>query len=180
MLRKAMLTLALALCVLPSFAEKAEGGLISGDGWAILVSAPAGWVWDSVALRPQGIWGLFYKAGERYSPAKLHIYISPTAKKADGPASLAEFMEADKASFMSFDPDLGVKALPPYSPGMDYEFAMRELDDSDNGYYQVLAYYEGEKAYFVFVLSCRSPDERQAERGALLELLDTFTYIRKE
>jgi hypothetical protein len=57
---------------------------------------------------------------------------------------------------------------------------MRELDDSENGYYQALAYYEGEKAFFVFVLTCRSPDERQVERDALLELLDSFTYIRKE
>ncbi len=180
MFSKAAIALTLALCVAPAFADDVEGGLISGENWAILVSAPAGWVWDNSALRGQGIWGLFYKAGEAYSPAKLHIYISPTQKRPGGPADLAEFMEEDKASFMSFDPDLRVRSLPPYSPGLEYNFPMRELDDTDNRYYQALAYYEGEKAFFLFVLSCRSPEERAAERGALLELLDSFTYMRKE
>jgi hypothetical protein len=180
MFLKTLFALALALSVLPSRADTSEGGLINGDKWAILVSAPEGWVWDKATLRSQGIWGLYYKAGSSYSPAKLHIYISPTAKKEGKPVSLDEFMEADKASFMSFDPDLHVKVLPPYSPGMEYNFAMRELDDADNGYYQTLAYYEGEKAFFVIVLSCRSPLERETERRALLELLDSFTYMRKE
>jgi hypothetical protein len=180
MSRKAFFTLALALCTLLSYAEGAKGGLISGDGWAILVSAPEGWVWDSASLRSQGIWGLFYKEGKCYSPSKLHIYISPTEKTAGGPSSLAEFMEADEIAFMSYDTNLLVKDLAPYSPGLEYSYAMRELDDSENGYYQALAYYEGEKAFFVFVLTCRSPDERQVERDALLELLDSFMYIRKE
>jgi hypothetical protein len=180
MSRKAFFALVLALCALPFYADDAAGGLISGDGWAILVSAPEGWVWDSATLRAHGIQGLFYKAGEHYSPAKLHIYISPTAKTASGPASLSEFIKADEIAFMSSDTDIRIKDLAPYSPGLDYHFAMREFDDSDNGYYQSLAYYEGERVFFVFVLSCRSSDERQRERDALLELLDSFTYIRKE
>jgi hypothetical protein len=180
MSNKARLSLVLAFCALLSFAEEPKGGLISGDRWAILVSAPEGWVWDSRALRSHGIWGLYYKAGEHYSPSKLHIYISPSAKKAGGPASLAEFMKEDEAAFMDSDADLLVKDLAPYSPGMDYTYAMRELDDTDNRFYEVVAYYEGERAFFVFVLSCRSPEERQRERGALLELLDSFTYINKE
>jgi hypothetical protein len=180
MVRKAVFALALGMCALLSFAESDKGGLISGDGWALLVSAPAGWIWDSVTLRPQGILGLFYKAGASYSPSKLHIYISPTAKTVGGPASLAEFMKADESAFMSSDAGLLVKDTEPYSPGPDYHFVMREFDDSVNAYYQDLAFYEGEKAFFVFVLSCRSPDERNLERGSLLELLDSFTYIRKE
>ena len=180
MVKKACISLVLTLCVLLSYAENAKGGLISGDGWAILVSAPEGWVWDSVSLRSQGIWGLFYKEGAIYSPSKLHVYISPTEKAVNGPASLAEFMDADETAFMSFDTDLLVKDLAPHTPGLDYYFAIRELDDSENGYYQTLAYYEGEKAFFVFVLSCRTPAERELERGSFFELLDSFTYIRKE
>jgi hypothetical protein len=180
MSRKAFFVFLLALCALLTYADDAKGGLIDGDNWAILVSAPEGWIWDSVALRSQGILGLFYKKGECYSPSRLHIYISPTAKIVGGPASLSEFIEADESAFMSSDTDLLVKDLAPYSPGVGYHFAMRELDDSDNGYYQTLAYYEGEKAFFVFVLSCRSSEERERERGALLELLDSFTYISKE
>jgi hypothetical protein len=180
MRRRILLTLALAFCSLLAFGENAKGGLIYGDSWAILVSAPELWVWDSVTLRHQGIWGLFYKEGTHYSPSALHIYISPTQKSADGPGDLAEFMKEDEATFMDSDAHVGVKDLSSYSPGLNYRYAMKDFDDADNCYYEAIAYYEGDKAFFVFVLSCRTPEERDRERGALLELLDSFTYIGRE
>ena len=180
MIRKAYVFLALIICTLGCYGQNGKGGLISGDGWALLVSAPQGWVWDSVALRSQGIWGLFYQEGASFSPSKLHIYIDPVAKNPGGPATLAEFIARDEAEYMSSDPNLSIKDIAPYLPGLDYRFTMREFDDSANNYYQALAFYEGEKAYFVIVLSCRSPSERDENRGALLELLDSFTYIQEE
>jgi hypothetical protein len=162
------------------FAQGSEGGLISGEDWGILVSAPEGWVWDRQVIRPQGVEGLFRKEGERYSAFALHISISSQRKSAERPASLAEFMAEDKAALAASDAGPVLRELPAYSPGMDYQFAMREIDEPGGGYYLSLAYYEGEKAFFSFVLSCRSPEEREEERGALLELLDSFTYLSKE
>jgi hypothetical protein len=180
MSKKTILVLALALFALLSFADDGKGGLIKGETWAILVSAPEGWIWDSSSLRAQGILGLYYKEGQRFSPSKLHIYISPTPKTAAGPGSLREFVDADEAAFVGSYSGILVKSLAPYSPGLGYRFVLRDLDDSNDGYYQALAYYEGENAFFIIVLACRSPEEREAERGALRELLDSFTYIRKE
>jgi hypothetical protein len=178
--KKAVLSLICICSVILSFAESSEGGLISGEGWGILVSAPKGWVWDRQVIRPQGVEGLFSKEGERYSEFALHISISSQGKKGAVASSLAKFMEEDKAAIAASDTDLVFRDLPAYSPGMEYRFAMRELDEPGKGYYQTLAYYEGEKAFFSFVLSCRSPEERARENGALLELLDSFTYLSKE
>jgi hypothetical protein len=180
MSKKASLSLVLALSAILSLAEGPRGGLITGNSWAILVSAPEGWVWDDASLRSQGVRGLFYKVGERFSPSKLYMYISPTDKTRGGPASLAEFIAADQAAYMSTGAGLRVRDLASYSPGMDYRFSMKEVDDEENRYYQTLAYFEGDDAFFVFVLSCRSGDERDREGRALRELLDTFTYISKE
>jgi hypothetical protein len=177
---KAALSPILILCALLSFAEGPAGGLISGEDWGILVAAPKGWVWDTQAFRPRGVEGLFRKEGERYSAFALHISISPQEKRAGGPAALAKFMDEERASIMASDADVVLRELPAYLPGMEYRFAMRELDEPGKGYYQTLAYYEGEKAFFSFVLSCRSPEERARERSALLELLDSFTYLSKE
>jgi hypothetical protein len=180
MIKKAAFVLALALSALCLFADDGSGGLIDGDSWAILVSAPVGWVWDNSSLRDQGILGLYYKEGQRFSPSKLHIYINPSPKVASGPNSLQEFVDADQSTFMSSDSGVLVKSLAPYSAGLGYRFVMRDFDDSTEGYYQALAYYEGETAFFVIVLACRSPEEREAERSSLIQLLDSFTYIRKE
>ena len=180
MLKKAAFVLVMALFAFLAFAKDESGGLIDGDTWAILASAPQGWIWDSSSLRAQGIFGLYYKQGQPFSSSTLHIYIKPTPRPAAGSSSLLEFMESDQAAFKNSNPGVLIKSLAPYSAGLDYRFAMRDFDDSTKGYYQALAYCEGEDAFFVIVLAGTSPEEREAERGALIELLDSFTYIRKE
>jgi hypothetical protein len=179
MLKRVFLAFALAMAAILAFADDA-GGLIEGEGWAFLVSAPTGWVWDSHSLRAQGIEGLFYKEGAQFVPTALHIYIYPTQKIDGGPANLAEFEQADENAFMASSSGVLVKNLSIYSSSVGYNFAMRDLDDQNEDYYQAIAYYEGDEAFFIFVLSCRSPEERERERGAFFELLDSFTYLRKE
>ena len=180
MAKKTALFFAFALSCLLAAAQAARGGLIEGDNWAFLVSAPVGWIWDSTALRLHGIRGLFYKAGTEFSPSRLHIYISPTRKRPGGPASLNDFIKQDETAFMGTKPGTNVTDLSPYAPGMDYVFVLKDYDDTNEGYYQAIAYYEGEDAYFVFVLSGRSAQERESERASFHELLDSFTYIHKE
>jgi hypothetical protein len=180
MARKAALFCVLVLSALLAFAQDRKGGLIEGDTWAFLVSAPEGWVWDSSSLRHKGIWGLFYKTGAKFSPSRLHIYINPVPKKPGGPTTLGEFIVADESGYMKSNPGNRVVDRPPYSPGLDYEFALRDFDDRTEGFYQALAYYEGEDAFLIFVLFCRSARERDRERPAFQELLDSFTYIHKE
>jgi hypothetical protein len=173
--------LPILLCLsLRSFAQGSEGGLVSGDDWGILVSAPPGWVQDLQAYRPAGIEALFRREGERYSASALHIAIGAKPRAAAIPGGLAKFLEDEKSSLAASDRDVAIRELPAYAPGMEYRFAMRELDDPGKGIYRALAYYEGGKAFFSFVLSCRSPEEREKERGALLELLDSFVYLSKE
>ena len=179
MVKKAAVAFALALWVFLGFAQSGDGGLIEGDKWAFLVSAPTGWIWDAKTLRIHGILGLFYKAGASYSPSKLHIYISPSTKQG-GPASLSDFISADEAMYMKSNPGTQIKELAPYSPGLEYRFILRDFDDLNENFFQSLAYYEGEDAYFVFVLSCRSGEERAREQAAFRSLLDSFTYIRRE
>jgi hypothetical protein len=177
--RKSFLVCALVSIAILAFAQD-EGVLVEGTGWAFLAPAPAGWVRDGHSLRSQGIEALFCKAGTRFSPSSLHLYVCPTPRTADCPSSLADFMRADEDSFMASYPGILVKDLEHYDTGLGYSFPLRELDDTVDDYYQALAYYEGRGAFFVFVLACRSPEEREAERPALLELLSSFTYLDKE
>jgi len=180
MLKKAVILCAFALSALLAFAQEDRGGLIEGDSYGFLASPPSGWVWDSKALRHQGIWGLYYKEGSRFSPSKLHIYINPVQKTGSSPGTIEAFIVADETQYMKANPGNVVKDLDPYSPGLDYTFILKDFDDKDRGYYQCIAYYEGEDAYLVFVLFCRSARERDSERASFLELLDSFTYIHKE
>ncbi len=180
MLKKASILCAIAFSALLAFAQDVQGGLIEGDSYGFLASPPKGWVWDSRALRHQGIRGLYYKEGSSFSPSKLHIYINPVQKSGSSPATLEAFIVADEKRYMKSNPGNEVVDLDSYTPGLDYTFILKDFDDKGRGYYQSIAYYEGEDAYLVFVLFCRSARERDSERASFLELLDSFTYIHKE
>jgi hypothetical protein len=178
--KKAALLLGLALSTLLAFAQDESGGLIEGESWAFLISAPDGWVLDNITLHRQGTEGLFYKKGTEFSPDELHMYIRPTAKKPGGTVNLREFIQADEASLYKSAASPSIKELSPYSTSMEYSFVLRDFDDRDEGFYKAIAYFEGEEGYFTFVLSCRSALERDRERVSFRDLLDSFTYIRKE
>jgi hypothetical protein len=180
MAQKAVFPLVLALWIMPIFAQDARGGLIEGDTWAFLVSAPQGWVWDSQALRSSGIQALFYREGSRYSPAKPHIVIRPMRKKTEGTPTLDDFIKADEDTYAGIHQGSIVKSLSPYTTSVDYAYSLRELDDKIAGSFCLLAYYEGPTGYFAFELYCQSPEDREHERAAFLELLDSFTYMEKE
>jgi hypothetical protein len=180
MAKKTCVFLVFALSAFLVCAQDGKNGFIEGDGWAYLISAPKGWVWDGVSLRYQGIQGLFYKEGTMFSPSKLHIYISPAMKKKGEPATLDEFIKTDEAAFMKSGDGNRVSDLEPYSSGLDYKFILKDFDDKGEAYYQTIAYYEGDTAFFLFILFCRSSAERDRERSSFFELLDSFTYLHKE
>jgi hypothetical protein len=154
MTKKAILLLVLAFSGLLARAQAQDGGLIEGDRWAFLVSA------------------LFYKESSKFSLAEVYMYIVPSPKEPDGPASLEKFILAD----------VGVSSrnFAVYVTGMEYRFYVLDFEDPHEDAYKAKAYYEGEDAYFTFILVCFSAKERAQERASFSELLDSFTYIRKE
>jgi len=161
-------------------AQGQEGGLISGHGWGLLVATPGGWVRDTQAIPPAGVDALFRKAGERYSPFGLSISLVAQDRDPGNPGTFAEFLAAQKAALLASDAGVEVRDLKDYAPGLGYRFAMRELEEPGKGFYQAIAYYDGNRAFFSLVLSCRSAEERDRERSALVELLDSFVYLSQE
>jgi hypothetical protein len=166
--------------ILSAGAEDGRGGIVYGDGWAFMAMAPDGWTWDPITMRNHGIQGLYYKAGTIFSPTVLHMYVSPSPMGPASPRTLASFIAAEEAAFRKQSPGIGIKRLQPLETGPGYSFVRVELDDAASGYFQELAYFDGEACYFAIVLTCRSAEERERERGAFEELVDSFTCIGAE
>lgn len=179
-MKRVWLALVLGALSVLAFAQNDEGAVVEGPSWAFLAASPTGWVRDAKSLKHQGIEALFYKEGRQFSTSDLYLYISPFPKQRESAENLAAFIEKDRTWFIDSSSNLSVKVLPDYDPGLGYSFPLREMDDPANGYYQEVAYYEGKEAYFIFVLSCRSPEQRQAEKPALFQLLSSFTYLDQQ
>jgi hypothetical protein len=164
----------------PAAGEDVRGGIIRGDGWTFMAMAPEGWVWDPITLRGHGVQGLFYLAGTIYDPTSLHLFVSPSPKGPASPRDLARFVAADEVALRRLSPGISVRRLPPLETGPGYSFVRVSLDDAANGYFQEIAYLDGEACYFSIVLSCRSAAERGRRIGAFEELVDSFTLIEQE
>jgi hypothetical protein len=171
---------ALSLAAAPASGEAVRGGIVRGEGWAFLAMAPEGWIWDPITMRGHGVQGLFYKAGSIYDPAALHMFVSPSPKGPTAPSDLARFVAADEAALRKHSPGIALSRLPSLETGPGYSFVRVSLDDAAAGYFQEIAYLDGEACYFSIVLSCRSSAERGREIGAFEELVDSFTLIEQE
>lgn len=173
-----------ALCLLaaPGSAagENVRGGIIRGDGWTFMAMAPEGWVWDPITMRGHGVQGLFYLAGTLYDPTSLHMFVSPSPKGPSSPRDLARFVAADEAALRKHSPGISVRRRPPLETGPGYSFVRVSLDDPASGYFQEIAYLDGEACFFSIVLSCRSAEERALQIGAFEELVDSFILIEQE
>ena len=81
MAKKATISMLMTLFAFLAIAQSQSGGLIEGDKWAFLISAPMGWIWDSKSLHWQGVSGLLYKAGDTYLADEAAIYTSARARR---------------------------------------------------------------------------------------------------
>jgi len=62
--------------------EDTNSGIIYGENWAFMFSAPEGYVWDNVSLQHEGIWALFYKEEQDEFYGSKHHYILILFQKA--------------------------------------------------------------------------------------------------
>lgn len=179
-MKKAILVILLLMLSLPAvFCQ--NGGIIYGDTWAYTIMAPDGFVWDTTSLQSQGIWGLFYKAGQgKYYGNKLNMYINPVRKGDGYPTEQDSLIKWDTDYFKANNPGLVITYYKDFELGDGKTAKAYYYDDDGRKYYMTYAYITEENASFIFVLIARSKDERTQNEDAYAKLLKSFIYINKK
>jgi len=75
--------------------DQMVGGIIYGNDWAFMVSAPDGWIMDSKSLSQYNIFALFYENGKVLGGSTPIIYINTTV--------LANNTDDEMKIFISWD-----------------------------------------------------------------------------
>jgi len=82
--------------------DTSRGGIIYGDKWAYMVTAPDGWIMDSNTWANRGVFGLFYeegkKLGSQYNTPIIYIVQFPLSDANDN--ELSNFAETDIENYV--------------------------------------------------------------------------------
>ena len=93
------LILTLIFSVLPIFVlfpqDESNGGILYGDNWAYITSAPEGWIMDQESMAHYGIYALFYERGKKFGYPTPIIYINTNKLKGPSDEALMEFIVSD-------------------------------------------------------------------------------------
>ena len=68
------------------------GGIIYGNDWACLVSAPDGWIMDSQSLSHYNIFALFYENGKTFGGNTPIIYINTTGLQNNNDEEMEKYL----------------------------------------------------------------------------------------
>ena len=146
-----------------------------------MITAPAGYVWDSELLQKYGIWGLFWEAKQgKYIPQKHNMFINPVRKDNGYPIDLEALIKWDIDYYIENTPGLIVEFYKDIILGANKIAKLYTFNDSRKGYYSISAYICEENASFVFVLVDRSLEDRKKHEKSFEELLASFIYMNKK
>jgi len=173
--------LLLTLASSPSFGGDANSGIIYGDKWSYVFSAPNGYTWDSESMQKHGIWGLFWETSQgKFIPQKHNIFINPIKKGNGFPSDIDSLIKWDIDFYIQNTPGLVVNYLKDFLLGDGKIAKAYTFDDKGKNYYSMSAYVCEENASFVFVLVDRSVSDRNSHLSAFGELLKSFVYMNKK
>lgn len=175
------LAAALALasgCAFSRGASPDNSGLVYGESYAFLVSAPRGWVLDNQTGASNGLQAVFYPEGSSWQNASAIMYVNVAQRKAKD--ELDSFITADLEKFRKGSQDLQA------TPGVAIETAdkklaqVRHLSGDEWGNSEAVAYVQENTVFVMIVLSGRTLPSYQAALPAFTELVKSYKLMTEE
>jgi hypothetical protein len=161
-------------------AETADGGSLYGKGYAYILSAPNGWVFDDEAGKAQGLNVVFYRRGESWSDGEVVMYSNVAYKEKGKDNTLKKVIKYDisrmkerKAKLKSATPsrlklDDGTKAI-------IYTFTFSGADDA--AAHEKVAYIDTPKVVVMLVLTARTEAAYTKAIPDFRRLVHSFQFI---
>lgn len=154
-----------------------EGGIVYGDKWAFLVSAPNGWLMTTKSNLEVNVAFFQNKKRDDLQTTPTFMYIT-AFKKPDSTSSLDNFIANDESNFkaesttliVTKDIQLSVK---------NKNIIVRKFDHTRNQRSELIAYLEYDDMIYTLVITAPSESELSALRNAFVEMIDSFQPMNK-
>ena len=157
------------------FAQKSEvqtSGILYGQNWACMVTAPKGWLMDQQRLAQYGIYALFYEQGKTFGGDTPIIYINTQKLSADTDEALQAFVQADIANYQKRQATISEVTLPDVT---EKTLVCYRLEMGNN--LEVVAYTRYKDCGFLAVLTAHDEKTLAANTEKLAEVINAMTYM---
>ncbi len=155
-----------------------DGGIVYGDKWAFLVSAPSGWSMTTESDLPVNVAFFQTKKNEKSTKTPAFMYITVYERNSDAP-NLDQFITNDENNFRAESSDLKVTKnnLPTIK---NKNVSIRQFDNTRDKRSELIAYQEYEDWFFTIVLSAPLENELTSKKNDFVKLLDSFHPMLKK
>ena len=150
--------------------DVSTGGILYGENWACLVTAPKGWIMDQSSFAQYGIYGLFYEETKKLGGNTPIIYINTTKLSDATDKAMNNYISYDINSYIQRGAEVqeakltGIKEkeLKTYQiiSGNNNEFSISSkifMSESVNKYLKVASIEGSINSYNIFALNkCES------------------------
>jgi len=156
--------------------ENKRSGIIYGQNYAFIVTAPVGWIMDSDSLSQQGIFGLFYEEGKKFGSQNNTpiIYIVTLSLNNASDDALIKFAQEDINGYTT--------------NGAKTERINRQYKRSDmlyltynvnltNGRFETFVFTRYKNNCFIIILNVSSVDQRNELLPKLNEVIDSMSFM---
>jgi hypothetical protein len=162
--------LALIFVVAPAHAQS-HCSIVYGKDWAFAFSTPARWSSLCGAERLVGAPVAFWPVGSTFADSAAVMYVNVSIKDE---RSLPEFVRSSQSLFRQQAPNVNFVPLQPIEATRNVRALHFSASGDPGGNVERLTYVEGPTAYFILVLSARTPQALEQAQPAFRELLQSF------
>jgi hypothetical protein len=158
--------------------ENNKGGIIYGQNFAFIVTAPVGWIMDSDSMSQQGIFGLFYEEGKIFGAQNNTpiIYIVTFALNNASDDELIKFAQEDINKYVI--------------NGAKTERINRRYKKSDilyltynvnltNGRYETFVFMRYKNTCLIVILNANNNAQRNELLPKLEEVINSISFMDK-
>jgi hypothetical protein len=153
------------------------GGIIYGNDWAYLVTAPDGWIMDSESLSHYNIYALFYEEGKTFGGTTPIIYINAMELNNDTDEEMNKYIDWDLGN--NIKQGAIVTRLNDQIKELTDTHFIYNIENS-RGQFETIIYRKYKTTYFSIILNAPDENIREQLLQKMVDIINSMKFMDKE
>jgi hypothetical protein len=175
----AVVALCVPLCLAaPETPKKEQGGgcILYGQGWAVMLGAPDGWIVECRGPNTGDVEVAVYPKGSTWADATSVMYVNSSAVEKN--QTLEQFAAQEVKHFQEQQPTVVVTEAPALATHDKKRALVRHFTGDKWGNREAVAYVDGRATWLVVVLSARTDEDFKKSTPAFEKLIKEAFFMK--
>lgn len=152
--------------------EVSTGGILYGENWACLVTAPKGWIMDQSSFAQYGIYGLFYEETKKLGGNTPIIYINTTKLSDATDKAMNNYISYDINSYIQRGAEVQEAKLTGIK---EKELKTYQIISGNN--IELCSYTRYKNCCFLIILTAHTQEDIKSCIPQLKEVINNMNYM---